>query len=128
VTLQTKWQLFAKMDVMCFLSHYSAESFGNAVLEAMIWEMPVIATAWRGIQDLIVDQETGFLVPIQDAHAAAEKASLLIADRGLRIRLGKKGRERFLKEFTLEKHLKRMENAILSCVTTPGLAVNASEN
>jgi glycosyltransferase involved in cell wall biosynthesis len=127
VTHQTKWQLFAKMDVMCFLTHYSAESFGNSVLEAMIWEMPVIATAWRGVQDLVVDQETGYLVPIQDARAAAEKASLLIADPALRIRLGKRGRERFLQEFTLEKHLKRMENAILSSVATSGLSVNASE-
>ena len=114
VTLQAKWQLFAKMDVMCFLTHYAAESFGNSVLEAMIWEMPVIATEWRGVQDLVVDQETGFLVPIRNAQAAAEKLSLLIADSELRIRLGKRGRERFLQEFTLEKHLKRMENAILS--------------
>lgn len=128
VTLEAKWELFARMDVMCFLSHYSAESFGNSVLEAMIWEMPVVATAWRGVQDLVVDQETGYLVPIRDARAAAEKLSLLLADRELRTRLGKRGRERFLQEFTLEKHLKRMENAILSCVNNSRLSVIEGED
>jgi glycosyltransferase involved in cell wall biosynthesis len=130
VTLNAKWELFGKMDILCFLSHYPAESFGNSVLEAMMWELPVVATRWRAVQDLVIDQQTGFLVPIQNAEAAAEKIKILAGDPEMRIRFGKRGRERFVQEFTLEKHLQRMENAIL-CSSSPTFArvpANADQN
>ena len=117
LTGDAKWRLFAQTDIMCFLTHYPSETFGNSVLEAMIWELPVLGTRWRGVQDLIVDQETGFLVPIRDPAEAADRLELLVSDSELRVRMGKKGRQRFLQEFTLEKHLSRMESAILSTST-----------
>jgi glycosyltransferase involved in cell wall biosynthesis len=117
-TLDKKWRLFAQMDLLCFLTHYPAETFGNSVLEAMIWELPVVATRWRGVQDLVLEEQTGFLVSIHDSKDAADKMSLLIGDPELRARYGRNARERFLQEFTLEKHLKRMEKAILSAAAS----------
>jgi glycosyltransferase involved in cell wall biosynthesis len=114
VANREKWELFGRMDVLCFLTHYPSETFGNCVLEGMIWELPVVATQWRGVQDLVVDNETGFLVPLKNPDAAAEKLNLLVSNPELRRRLGKNGRQRFLREFTLDQHLERMKSAIMS--------------
>lgn len=108
-----KWKCFAESDLLCFPTYFNSESFGNVIVEAMMFQLPVIATNWRGIPD-IVTEETGLLAPIKDAKAIAEKLELLIADKELRLKMGAKGRERFLEKFTLPQHLNKMEEMFLS--------------
>ena len=50
-----------------------SEGLGNSFLEAMAAGVPVIATSVGGITDFLTDNETGFLVPVDDATALAEK-------------------------------------------------------
>jgi glycosyltransferase involved in cell wall biosynthesis len=113
LTGEKKWEFYRSMDILCFLSHYRAETFGNSILEAMIWQMPVVATQWRGIPDLVTDGYNGYLVPVRDAQAAAEKMKILIQNADLRNQFGRNGRGKYLREFTLEKHLSQMENVFL---------------
>jgi len=47
-----------------------------SVMEAMAMEKPVVAYNIRGVRDLVVDGETGFLVPFGDVKALAEKISV----------------------------------------------------
>ena len=57
----------------------------------------------------MVEGETGFLTPVHDSQAISEKIRLLIADSGLRERMGAMGRHRYLQEFSIEKFYERMD-------------------
>ena len=70
------------------------EGFGMTCLEAMAHGKPVVATAVGGLLDLVVDGETGVLVPPRDRSALRAALELLLGDRELRRRLGSAGRER----------------------------------
>jgi glycosyltransferase involved in cell wall biosynthesis len=90
------------------------EPFGIINLEAMACETPVVASAVGGIKEVVVDGETGFLVPLKQytespfeamepdkfAHDLAEKINLLVRDSELRQRFGKAGRKRAVEKFS----------------------------
>jgi glycosyltransferase involved in cell wall biosynthesis len=65
-----------------------ADTFPNTVLEALACGTPVVATAVGGIPEQIVEGETGFLVPVGDSAAMAQRLELLFNDEALRTRLG----------------------------------------
>lgn len=98
-------------DIFCFPTYYPIENQPLVLLEAMLHSLPIISTNWRAIPDIITDGEEGFLVPINSPIDIAKKIELLSNDKDLREQMGKKGREKFLKEYTIEKHLARMEQA-----------------
>ena len=70
------------------------EGFGVACLEAMAHARPVVASATGGLLDLVVDGETGLLVPPGDVAALRAALERLLADAELRARLGGAARER----------------------------------
>ena len=70
------------------------EGFGVACLEAMAHGRPVVATHVGGLLDLVVDGETGIVVPPRDPVALRSALDRLLADKELRRRLGLAGRER----------------------------------
>jgi len=111
---QEKWQEFAMADIFCFPTYAYFENLSVAVLEAMMFALPIVATEWRGIPVMVRDGENGFLVPIKSPDLLAEKLQLLIENPDLRVSMGKKGRERFLRDFTIEKFYERMRNVFLS--------------
>ena len=76
------------------------EVFGIVVVEAMMSELPVIASKLGGIQDIIIDRECGFLVPPNNPDAIADKIILLLTDRGLRRRLGRNARKRAIEKYS----------------------------
>jgi glycosyltransferase involved in cell wall biosynthesis len=61
---------------------------------------PVVASAVGGLLDLVVDGETGVLVPPRDVAALRGALERLLADAALRRRLGEAGRERIRERFT----------------------------
>lgn len=67
--------------VMC--SDY--EGLSNALLEAMISGMTCITTAWSGVEEIIVDGENGYLVPVGDAKALAEKIKFVMQNNHVEI-------------------------------------------
>lgn len=75
------------------------EGFGLGVLEAMHASLPVVATRVSSLPELVVDGETGYLVPSDDPPALAA-AILQALDEP---QLGKAGRERALREFSVAK-------------------------
>jgi glycosyltransferase involved in cell wall biosynthesis len=76
------------------------EGFGVACLEAMAHGRPVVATGVGGLRDLVVDGETGLVVPPRDAGALRDALVRLLADRELRLRLGAAGRDRARRHFS----------------------------
>lgn len=79
-----------------------AEGISNTILEAMSSSLPVVATAVGGNADLVVDGETGFIVPVADPQALAKKLTLLASDPSLSRALGMAGRERALSRFSMQ--------------------------
>jgi starch synthase len=113
-------QMLPKPEVIQILSHATVfacpsiyEPLGIVNLEAMACEAAVVATATGGIVEVVVDGETGFLVPIEPgddgtgaprdparfAAGFAERVNALIADPGRARTFGKAGRERAVTSF-----------------------------
>jgi glycosyltransferase involved in cell wall biosynthesis len=78
------------------------EGFGVVCAEAMAHGRPVVASAVGGLLDLVVDGETGLLVPPGDAYALRGALQRLLADRELRRRMGRAGRARAVERFSWE--------------------------
>jgi glycosyltransferase involved in cell wall biosynthesis len=76
------------------------EGFGVACLEAMAHGRPVVATGVGGLRDLVVDGETGIVVPPEDPPALRAALERLLADQELRRQLGAAGRERARQHFS----------------------------
>lgn len=79
------------------------EPFGMVCAEAMACSKPVVASAVGGIPEIVIPQETGYLVPPEDAKALEKRLEELILDKEMRERLGKNGRRCFEENFTIEK-------------------------
>ena len=79
------------------------EPFGIINLEAMACETPVVATRVGGIKEVVVDRETGILVPPGDPVRLGRALAKLLEDPKLAVRLGKAGRRRVLRHFTWDR-------------------------
>ena len=108
-----KWAHYRGADIFCFPTHYRHESFGNVLLEAMMFELPVVSTDWRGVSAIVQEGVTGFLAEIKSPARVAARLEQLLADEKLRIRMGRKGRERYLEKFTLKTCLEQTRTVVL---------------
>jgi glycosyltransferase involved in cell wall biosynthesis len=103
-TLQEVYTKLAQCDVLVHPALH--EAFGNVCLEAMAASRPVICLDLGG-PALQVTPETGIKVPAmspeQVVHDLAAAFSLLASDPGLRVRLGKAGRQRVEEHFNWDK-------------------------
>ena len=89
---RAKWQCLLRSDIFVFPSSYKYEAFPLVILEAMAASLPVVATDIGAVGDMVVDGETGFLVPQGDSEALADKLRMLCNDSDLRHRMGAAGR------------------------------------
>lgn len=87
--------LLGAMDIFCLPSY--REGMPRSIIEAMMMELPVVATNIRGSREEVVPEETGLLVPTHNSAALAEALGQLMADPDLAHRMGKSGRQRALK-------------------------------
>ncbi len=85
------------------------ESFGLVVAEAMASGKPVIATNLGGINELMIDGETGVLVHPLDRSRLAEAIKKLVNDRELRETMGRAGRKRIIEGFSMADFKKKMD-------------------
>lgn len=92
-----------------FVSAARAEAFGLVMPEAMVNEIPVIATRSEGALEIIEDGKSGILVPNADYQLLAQKILELYENRDQRERLGKNGRLRVEENFSLERMVAQTE-------------------
>ena len=97
---------FSASDILVLPS--LSEGRPNVVLEAFACEVPVVATNVGGIPELMINGETGYLVPAENPTELSEKVNKLLGDRDLRIKMGKFGRRTIIQRgLTWETHAKR---------------------
>jgi glycosyltransferase involved in cell wall biosynthesis len=84
------------------------ETFGLANLEAMSSGLAIVGSSVGALPELIVDNQTGFLVPPGDPNALAQKLSILVNDDRLRESMGRKGRTRAVSLFSISRIAQNM--------------------
>ncbi|MDP1836822.1 MAG: N-acetyl-alpha-D-glucosaminyl L-malate synthase BshA [Chlamydiales bacterium] len=92
-----------------FLLPSSQESFGLVALEAMAYGVPVIASQVGGLPEVVQDGKTGFLVPMGDVDAMAEKAMQILSQPELAKSMGEQGKTRAREAFTVDRILPQYE-------------------
>ncbi|WP_260295937.1 TIGR03088 family PEP-CTERM/XrtA system glycosyltransferase [Sedimenticola hydrogenitrophicus] len=78
-----------------------SEGISNTLLEAMSCGLPVLATAVGGNPELVLDGESGTLVPAADSRAMAEMLERYVRDEELRLSQGEIGRRRAEEQFSI---------------------------
>jgi glycosyltransferase involved in cell wall biosynthesis len=91
------------------------EPFGRVAVEAMLAECPVIASRVDGLAEIVLDGETGVLVPPGDADRLSAALVDLAAQPDLRHRMGRKGRQRALECFTIDRVADEVVGQYLRC-------------
>jgi glycosyltransferase involved in cell wall biosynthesis len=104
------WPLMRLTDVVVLPTH--TEGLPSAIQEAMILKRPVISTPVGGIPDLIIDGQTGLLVPVDDEKALAVSIEKILKDKNLFDMIVKNGYNHIYNEFSTEKHITRVRQAI----------------
>lgn len=92
-----------------FVMPSEKEGLPRVILEAMLMGKPVIASDITGPSELVVDGETGFLVPVRETGMFADSILKLIENPELRRQMGEKGRKRIIENFSIEKYVRGVE-------------------
>lgn len=100
------------------LPSYYREGLPKSLIEAAAIGRPIITTNSYGCKDTVDDGENGFLIPIQNPKALVDKLRILINDKSLREKMGRCGRLKAEKEFSIinvvNKHLEIYQHLVES--------------
>lgn len=97
------------MDIFVVPSRLDSESFGVAAVEASACGVPVIAADVGGLPEVVVQGQTGYIVPKENSEALAKALKRLIDNNELRHQLGLKGREFVRQRYDWEENVSIME-------------------
>lgn len=92
----------------CYIQTSISEGIPVALMEALACELPVISTNITGIPELVLDGETGILVPPKDAASIANAIQFIINNPDLAKKYGKAGRKHVEEEFNLQKNVRKL--------------------
>jgi glycosyltransferase involved in cell wall biosynthesis len=98
--------LLKMSDAFCLLSR--SEGFCNALLEAMACGVPAVVTRVGGNPEAIHEGENGFMVPVEDDAAAAERLLYLLRNPERAARIGESGRTAAQTRFSAETMIKKL--------------------
>ena len=98
--------VLSAMDIFTFPSY--AESFGNALVEAMAMEKPAVGTNSHGVLDIIDDEGNGYFFNKKDQGSLADKIRLLINSPEKRSVIGKAARQSVIAKFDFEKQTEKL--------------------
>ena len=113
-----------RRDIREWLPHFDLfvlssdwEGVSLALLEAMSAGLPVIATAVGGTPEIVLDEDSGILIPPRDPGSLAESINRLCSDQELMDRLAQSGRQRIADHFTIEETVRQFDLDYRSLLT-----------
>lgn len=102
------------MDIFVLTSE--KEGLPRVILEAMLMAKPVVASDIAGPSELVINDETGYLLPLGKPEMFADRITGLIGEPGMMAQMGDKGRKRVIEEYSIDKYVEGV-TAVLSEVT-----------
>lgn len=114
VSLTKRLAFFEKADIFVLPTY--AEAMPMSVIEAMATGLPIVSTTVGGIPELVEESEEGFLIEPANARKLAEKLSILISDKGLREKMGKKAQEKVGKELDFRVYTEKLKSSLFALV------------
>jgi glycosyltransferase involved in cell wall biosynthesis len=106
-------RLMSAFDVYVNCSNYEGVSL--TILEAMAAGLPVVATRVGGNAEVVIDGETGIIVPGREAAPLADAIATMSGDPRLRQEMGEAGRRRVEREFSIERMVDDYRKAYEAC-------------
>jgi glycosyltransferase involved in cell wall biosynthesis len=100
--------LIADLEVLVHAS-VVGEPFGQVVIEGMAAAKPVVATNGGGVPEIVLDGQTGILVPMGDSTSMANAIVHLLKSPELRQTMGQAARERVREHFTIQSTARKVE-------------------
>jgi glycosyltransferase involved in cell wall biosynthesis len=105
---------YQEADLLVFPS--ISDGFGLAILEAMACGLPVVATSHSGGPDVIREGKDGFIVPIRDTDALADRISWCYQRTEERLAMGLSARSRVEAMFKLSHYADRLQNGVIAAI------------
>jgi glycosyltransferase involved in cell wall biosynthesis len=109
-----EWQLYSdayrSADVFCLPTRY--DPFPTVIMEAMYFGLPCIGTQTSGVPEMVIEDETGYTVPVNDCDALVDRLLHLLGDRSLARKMGEAGRARAVAAFSWKATYERMMEVI----------------
>ena len=98
--------MIGAMDLLVHTSY--REGLARALPQAMIAGRPAVSYDIDGAREVVIDDETGYLVAAGDLNLLADRISRLVADAALRQKLGRAGQQRWTDQFRHETMTRRI--------------------
>lgn len=105
-------QALAGLDIVVLTSHN--EGTPVSLIEAQAAGKPVVSTNVGGVEDAVVNGETGFITSVGDIASFANYVNMLIEDCNLREKMGRNGHEYVVKNYSRQRLVNDMKNLYLS--------------
>jgi colanic acid/amylovoran biosynthesis glycosyltransferase len=105
-------------ECMCFVQHSRIAESGDmegtplSILEAQAAGIPVVSTYHAGIPDVVLHNETGYLVNENDIEGMAQSMGKILEDRAKTIEMGRAARIRCQEHFTLKRHIDSLQTVL----------------
>ena len=121
---QTLVAAYNACDVYVMTSRHSQsgdfEGYGIAAVEAALCGKPAVVSGGSGLEEAILPDQTGLVVPEDDPGATAAAIARLLQDDPLRLQFGLKARERALQEQTWANRVVLYDQALREIISRPG--------
>lgn len=104
-------------EAACYVYTAPDEDFGMGVVEAMGYGVPVVAWQSGGPADIVVDQKTGYLIPLGQIKQFAQAVRTLLKDRAWNEKMGLEANRRAFNKFSYKDHNSILEQALLKTVS-----------
>lgn len=108
--LLTKCRAFVQHSITAMSG--DMEGTPVVILEAQAASVPVISTFHAGIQDVVLNEETGMLVNEKDVDGMADAMIMLLSNRNLAREMGVKARKHIKENYTMSKHINTLNDII----------------
>ena len=102
-----------KSKVFCFSSDY--EGLSNSMIEAMCVGLPIVTTNVSGTEDMMIDGENGYVIPVNDEDAMVHALKTLLGNKHLMKEMGERNLQK-AQMFSIDRIYSQWENLIQSIV------------